>query len=93
MTMLITRADGNPCASASDACASKKYRKARITLHDLILGQTTSVLGTLHGIAAVAHVGVLDVGETQWPATVLVSSELGYVLLVTGLKVHEQTYR
>jgi len=93
MTMLITRANGNPYASASDARASKNYRKAKITLHDLILGQTTSVLGTLHSIAAVAHVGVLDVGETQWPTTVLVSSELGYVLLVTEFKVHKQTYR
>ena len=61
-----------------DACASRKYHKGPITLHDLILGQSTSVLGTLHGIA-VAHIGVLDIGQAKGPATVLVTSELGCV--------------
>jgi hypothetical protein len=75
---LVTRADGTRVHQTSDACASKNYHVAKTTLHDLVLCQATSVLGTFHSIAAVAHVGVLDVGKTQGPATVLVSSELGY---------------
>jgi hypothetical protein len=46
------------------------------TLHDLILSQAASVLGTFHGFA-VALVGVLDIGETERPTPVLVTGELG----------------
>lgn len=43
-------------------------------LHDLVLGQTCSGLGTLHNIA-VALVGVAHIGQAQGPASVLVTSE------------------
>ena len=51
-------------------------RRTTTRLHDLILGQATGVLGTLHRLA-VALVCVLDVVETERSATVLVARELG----------------
>lgn len=50
-------------------------RTVDASLHDLILGQA-SMLSTLHGVA-ISLVTVLDIGETKWPTTILVSSELG----------------
>lgn len=45
-------------------------------LHDLVLCQAASVLGTLHDVAVVL-VGVLHVRETKRSATILVPCELG----------------
>ena len=50
-------------------------------LHDLILRQTTGMLGALHGFTAVALVGVFDVRQSQGPAAVLVAGEFGYEIV------------
>jgi hypothetical protein len=52
-------------------------KSARPELHDLILSQTTCVLGTLHGSVAVALVAVFDIGQTKGSTTVLITGELG----------------
>jgi hypothetical protein len=80
MTMLITGADRNSCASNFRCLRFDEIPYGTITLHDLILGQSTGMFGTLHGIA-IAHVGVLDVGQAKGPATVLITSELGCVYI------------
>jgi len=54
----------------------KKLRTPETALHNLILSQATGVLGTLHGVA-IAQISVLDIGQAQRSATVLVTSELG----------------
>ena len=55
----------------------QRYNASQITtLHDLVLREATSVLSSFHNVAVV-YVGVLDVGQAQRSATVLVSSELG----------------
>ena len=51
-----------------------RYMANKRQLHDLVLGQTASVLSTLHGIAVV-DIGLLDVGKTQRSTAILVASE------------------
>jgi hypothetical protein len=51
----------------------------RPALHDLILSQTT-VVASIH-VVTVGLVGVADVGKAERATAVLVSSELGYIML------------
>lgn len=53
--------------------------KNTILLHDLVLGDTASRLGTLHGVyGASACIHVLDKSDAERTATVLITGELGY---------------
>lgn len=52
--------------------------KNTILLHDLVLGDTASRLGTLHGVyGASACIHVLDKSDAERTATVLITGELG----------------
>lgn len=52
---------------------SRRFETKR-ALHDLVLCQAAGVLGTFHGFA-VALVCVLDVGQSERPAAILVAGE------------------
>lgn len=48
------------------------------SLHDLILGHA-ALISDFHGLGPIGEVGVLDETETERPATILVTSEFGYM--------------
>ena len=65
-----------------------------MVLHDLVLRDGASRIGTVHGISLGSGVHVLDEGDAERTATVLIAGELGWLLLanvqlvVTGAIEH-----
>lgn len=60
----------------NELCRQMNHPSSLDYSHDLVLGKTARSLSTLHSVT-VGLVGVADIGQTERPAAVLVTGELG----------------